>query len=79
MNAEFFAALDALQTETGISKEYMLEKIETGLITAFKRDSSNSNVKVYLNKTLTYYKEEVRVMRIQSANTVFGLGEGHLV
>ena len=50
MNVEFFAALDALEAETGISKEYMLEKIETALITAFKRDANNANVKVYLNE-----------------------------
>jgi len=71
MNAEFFAALDALQTETGISKEYMLEKIEAALTTAFKRDSSannansassgNANVKVYLNEN----KKEMKVYQLK--------------
>ena len=61
MNAEFFAALDALQAETGISKEYMLEKIETALITAFKRDSSNSNVKIYLDEK----KKEMKVYQLK--------------
>ncbi|MCL1858242.1 MAG: transcription termination factor NusA [Oscillospiraceae bacterium] len=61
MNAEFFAALDALQSETGISKEYMLEKIEAALIAAFKRDSSNSNIKVYLNEN----KKEMKVYQLK--------------
>ena len=61
MNVEFFAALDALQAETGISKEYMLEKIETALITAFKRDAGNANVKVYLNEE----KKEMKVFQLK--------------
>ena len=61
MNAEFFAALDALQTETGISKEYMLEKIEAALIAAFKRDSNNPNVKVYLDEN----KKEMKVYQLK--------------
>jgi len=61
MNVEFFAALDALEAETGISKEYMLEKIETALITAFKRDANNANVKVYLNEV----KKEMKVFQLK--------------
>ena len=61
MNVEFFAALDALQEETGISKQYMMEKIETALVTAFKRDSGNSNVKVYLNEN----KKEMKVFALK--------------
>ena len=61
MNVEFFAALDALQTETGIPKDYMLEKIETALITAFKRDSNNANVRVYLDEN----KKEMKVFQLK--------------
>ena len=61
MNVEFFAALDALQQETGIPKEYMLEKIEAALIAAFKRDNSSSNVKVYLNED----KKEMKVFLLK--------------
>ena len=39
MNTEFFNALDALEKERGIPKEYMLEKVEAALISAFKRDN----------------------------------------
>lgn len=30
MNTEFFSALDILEKEKGIPKEYMLEKVEAG-------------------------------------------------
>ena len=40
MNTEFFNALDALEKERGIPKEYMLEKVEAALISAFKRDTA---------------------------------------
>ncbi len=35
---EFFAALDQIEEEKGIKKEYMLEKITQALISAYKRD-----------------------------------------
>ncbi|MCL2098931.1 MAG: transcription termination factor NusA [Oscillospiraceae bacterium] len=62
MNAEFFAALEALQEEKGIEKSYMLEKIETALITAFKRDNNNANVRVYLNEE----KKDIRVFQLKN-------------
>ena len=46
MNNEFFNALEALEKEKGIPKEYMLEKVEAALISAYKRDNGgNSNVR----------------------------------
>ena len=62
MNKEFFVALDLLEKEKGIPKEYMLEKIEAALLSAFKKEYGNStmmriavdpekeDVKVYLQK-----------------------------
>ncbi|MCL2368208.1 MAG: transcription termination/antitermination protein NusA, partial [Oscillospiraceae bacterium] len=38
MNAEFFAALEDIEREKGISKEYMLEKINQALTAALKKD-----------------------------------------
>ena len=61
MNAEFFAALDALEEEKGIEKAYMIEKIETALITAFKRDNANANVRVYMNED----KKDIRVFQLK--------------
>ena len=39
MNTEFFTALELLEKEKGISKEYMLEKIEAALVAAYKKEA----------------------------------------
>ena len=39
MNAEFFAAIEDIEREKGIPKEYMLEKIEQALLAALKKDN----------------------------------------
>ena len=58
MNKEFFAALDLLEKETGINKEYMLEKIEAALTAAYKKEyGNNTNVRVVLDPV----KEDVKV------------------
>ena len=38
MNQEFFDALDLLEKEKGIPKEYMMERVEAALISAYKRE-----------------------------------------
>ncbi|MBO5648843.1 MAG: transcription termination/antitermination protein NusA [Clostridia bacterium] len=57
MNKEFFEALDLLEKEKGIPKEYMIGKVEAALITAFKRERGGSNVRVVIDER----KKEVRV------------------
>ena len=50
MNTEFFNALDMLEKEKGIPKDYMLERVEAALISAFKREQGgNTNVKIVFN------------------------------
>ena len=50
MNNEFFEALEALEKDKGIPKEYMLEKVEAALLTAYKKDSNGqSNVRISLD------------------------------
>ena len=50
MNKEFFDALDVLEKEKGIPKEYMLEKVEAALISAFKREMGGAaNVRILLD------------------------------
>ena len=48
---ELILALEDLGKEKGIKKDYMLESIETALVTAYKRnyDSNSDNVKVTMN------------------------------
>lgn len=58
MNKEFFAALDLLEKEKGISKEYMIEKIEAALTAAYKKEyGSNTCVRVSIDPN----KEDVKV------------------
>ena len=38
MNTEFFNALDLLEREKGIPKEYMMERVSAALTSAFKRE-----------------------------------------
>ena len=64
MNKEFFAALEMLEKEKGIPKEYMMEKIEAALVSAFRKeygmgaevrvllDPEKQDVKVYRQKTV---------------------------
>lgn len=59
MNAEFFKALDMLEKEKGIPKEYMLEKVEAALLSGFKRDNGYSNVRIELDPV----KQNVRVFK----------------
>ena len=50
MNVEFIEALNALEKEKGISKNILLDAIETAMVTAYKRNYNNSaNVRVQIN------------------------------
>ena len=44
MNKEFFLALDMLEKEKGIPKEYMIEKIEAALLSACKKEYGPSTM-----------------------------------
>lgn len=62
MNAEFFAALEALEKEKGIPEEYMLEKVEAALVSAYKRDmDGNSNVKVIIDPD----KKDIKMFQLK--------------
>ncbi len=50
-NKELILALDELENEKGIKKEYLLEAIETALVTAYKRNfDSLENVRVEMDQ-----------------------------
>ena len=60
MNNEFFEALDLLEKQKGIPKEYMLERVEAALVSAFKRDQgANGNVRIVLDPE----KRDVQMFR----------------
>lgn len=53
MNAEFFAAIADIEKEKGISKEYMLDKINQALLAALRKDNPEAaeNVKVEVDES----------------------------
>jgi len=58
MNKEFFAALELLEKEKGIPREYLIEKIEAALVSAYKKEYGNStNVRVVIDPN----KEDVKL------------------
>lgn len=59
MNAELFEALELLEKTKGIPVDYMLEKVEAALVSAFKKEYGTSSVRVDINKE----KKDVRVYR----------------
>ena len=60
MNKEFFEALELLEREKGIPKEYMLEKVEAALVSAFKREIGGStNVRIVLDPV----KKDMKVLQ----------------
>ncbi|HPE94798.1 MAG TPA: transcription termination factor NusA [Bacillota bacterium] len=77
MNNEFFDALDLLEKERGIPKEYMLERVEAALVSAFKRESGGAlNVRVELDpakKTTVMFKQMLVVEQVEDDKTEISL------
>ena len=59
MNKEFFKALDLLEKQKNIPKEYMLAKVEAALLSAFKKDNGYTNVRIVLDPV----KQDVKVYK----------------
>ncbi len=60
MNNDLFEALDLLEKQKGIPKEYMLERVEAALISAFKREQgANALVRIVIDPD----KKDVRMFR----------------
>ena len=56
MNAELFEALEMLEKTKGIPVDYMLEKVEAALVSAFKKEYGASSVRVDINREKKYVK-----------------------
>lgn len=52
MNAEFFEAIEDIESEKGISREYLYEKIKQAMLAAFRRDNPEceDNVEIILDE-----------------------------
>ena len=59
MNSDFFVALDLIEKEKGIPREYMIERVEAALTSAFKRDYgvSSENMRVMIDRE----RQEIRM------------------
>ncbi len=78
-NKELVIALEELEKEKGIKKDYVIEAIETALVTAYKRNfDAAENVKVVMDKvtgaTHIFSSKEV-VEEVENANLQITLSE----
>jgi len=63
MNNDFFDALEALEREKGIPKEFMLERVEAALLAGYKKENDNeSNVRVVIDPV----KRNVKMYRLMT-------------
>ncbi len=83
MNTEFFTALDLLEKEKGIPAEYMIEKIEAALVSAFKKEfGSNTNVRVLIDpakKDVRVYQQKEVVEVVEDPKTQISLEDARAV
>lgn len=81
---ELILALEDLEKEKGIKKDYMLESIETALVTAYKRnyDSNSDNVKVTMNAEtgeVHVYAEKTVVETVEDDKLEINLDDAHKI
>ncbi len=81
MNKELIEALDVLQREKDISKEVMMNSIETSLVTAYKTHFGKSdNVKVTVNREtgdFAIYASKEVVEKVEDKTMQISLEEAH--
>ena len=77
MNSEFFTALELLEKEKGIPADYMIEKIEAALISAYKKEyGNNSNVRVLIDpvkKDVKLFQQKEVVETVEDPETQISL------
>ena len=78
MNAEFFTAIEDIEREKGIPREYMHEKIRQAMLTAFRKDNPEAaeNVIIEMNeekKKIEMYVEMEVVEEVETPNTQLDL------
>ncbi len=77
MNTEFFNALDLLESEKGISKQYMMEKVEAAMLSAFKKElGGNTNVRILFDekkKDMKVYQQKTVVEVVENPDAEISL------
>ena len=67
MNAEFFAAIEDIEKEKGIPREYMYDKIRQAMLAAFRRDhpENEDNVEIILDEDKKRIDMQVNKMVVE--------------
>ena len=82
MNKELFEALKLLEQTKGIPMDYMLEKIEAALQSAFKKEYGSSSMRVAINKEkqdVRVYKRLTVVEEVEDPKTEISLTDAHQI
>lgn len=83
INKDFFAALDALESEKGISKEYFLDALQTALATAYKRNFNEVRpVEVVLDEgkySIDMYAYRTVVSEVENPDSEIALQDAKLI
>ena len=83
-STELIMAMEQLEKESGIQKEYLLESIETALVTAYKKnfECEDENVKITMDKETgeihVYMQKEV-VKEVENPKTQMSLEEAKTI
>ena len=84
MNAEFFTALEDIEREKGISKAYMLEKIELALLAALKKDHPTAAENIFVKvdeaaQKIEMYIRKTAVEEVEDPDTQMTLDEAQKI
>lgn len=83
VNKEFFQALDALEKDRKISKELMIESLEAGLVSAYKKEYGESRtIAVRLNdekQTIKVYAHRLVVEELEDEDAQICLEDAQLI
>ena len=83
-STELIIAMEELQKESGIQKEYLLESIETALVTAYKKnyECEEENVKITMDKEtgeIHVYMQKEIVKEVENEKTQMSLEEAKTI
>ena len=83
-STELILAMEELEKESGIQKEYLLESIETALVTAYKKnyDCEDENVKITMDKEtgeIHIYMQKEIVKEVENDKTQMSLEEAKAI
>lgn len=83
MNNELFEALDQLEKEKRIPKDYMLEKVDAALVSAYKREhDGESNVRIVIDndkREIKMYQQKEVVEEVENPETQITLRDAKKV